>query len=115
MGGESDDGDGCQLVQAFQLADFNCGLKTVQLGHFTVHQNHIKAIGSCPYGAGLKHLKSLTSLRWLSLDNTQVTDAGLEHLKDLTNLGDLDLRGTQVTDAGVKKLEAALPDTLIHR
>ena len=36
--------------------------------------------------AGLEHLKGLTQLRELNLNDTQVTDAGLEHLKGLTQL-----------------------------
>ena len=37
-------------------------------------------------GAGLAHLKGLTSLEALYLENTQVGDEGLRHLKDLTRL-----------------------------
>jgi hypothetical protein len=45
----------------------------------------------------------------LSLAGTQVTDAGLPHLKALTKLSALDLDNTHVTDAGVNKLKRALP------
>ena len=34
--------------------------------------------------AGLVHLKGLTKLEWLYLNNTQVANAGLVHLKGLT-------------------------------
>lgn len=34
----------------------------------------------------LGHLKSLTGLRWLCLDGTQITGAGLVHLEGLTKL-----------------------------
>jgi hypothetical protein len=53
--------------------------------------------------AGLVHLKGLTSLTYLSI-NDQVTDAGLEHLKGLTGLQKLVLSGTDVTDAGLEHL-----------
>lgn len=65
--------------------------------------------------AGLVHLEGLTKLDWLWLSDTKVTDAGLVHLKALTKLRFLDLRATKVTAAGVKKLQAALPDCRIIR
>ena len=36
--------------------------------------------------AGLEHLKGLTQLHKLGLNNTKVSDAGLEHLNGLTQL-----------------------------
>ena len=45
----------------------------------------------------LAHLRRLTRLEYLSLDDTQVTDAGLEHLTGLTQLQKLFLSGPQVT------------------
>ena len=62
---------------------------------------------------GLEHLKGLTKLKKLSLRNTRITDAGLVHLKGLTNLESLNCRSTQVTDKGVKKLQQALPNCTI--
>jgi hypothetical protein len=58
--------------------------------------------------AGLKHLKGLTQLRWLFLQETQATDADLEHVMGLTQLEALRLCGTQVTDAGLKHLEGLM-------
>ena len=55
--------------------------------------------------AGLEHLKGLTNLRFLFLDETKVTDAGLEHLKGLTNLQGPWLAKTKVTDTGLEHLE----------
>jgi Leucine-rich repeat (LRR) protein len=52
----------------------------------------------------LSELGSLTSLRYLHLNRTQVTNAGLEHLERLTSLKWLDLSHTQVTDAGLSQL-----------
>ena len=51
-----------------------------------------------------EHLNGLTSLRFVDLGDTQVTDAGLEHLKGLTSLRFLDLADTQVSDAGLQHL-----------
>ena len=59
------------------------------------------------------HLKALTKLKRLDLENTQVTDAGLVHLKGMTNLKRLYLDNTQVTDEGVKKLQQVLPNCRI--
>ena len=61
------------------------------------------------------HLKGLTKLEILRLNNTQITDSGLEHLKGVTNLKYLELTGTQVTDAGVAELQKALPKCGISR
>jgi len=55
--------------------------------------------------AGLEHLKGLTRLTALTLNNTRVSDAGLEHLKELTSLTTLGLSGTRVSDAGLKHLK----------
>ena len=40
---------------------------------------------------GLAHLKSLTTLRYLYLKGTRVTDTGLKHLKTLKNLETINL------------------------
>ena len=42
-----------------------------------------------------------------------MTDAGLEHLKGLTKLETLNLEQTKVTDAGVKRVQQALPKCAI--
>jgi internalin A len=65
--------------------------------------------------AGLAHLKSLTALSTLVLDDTQINDAGLTHLKDLRSLSELDVHNTHVTDDGVKELQQALPKLDIRR
>jgi Leucine-rich repeat (LRR) protein len=58
---------------------------------------------------GLKHLGTLTSLKYLSLRFcNKVSDIGLQHLAGLTNLTWLELTETQVTAAGVAKLEKVL-------
>jgi len=53
----------------------------------------------------LVHLKELTNLTRLHLENTKITDKGLEQLKGLTNLEYLNLYGDNVTDAGLVNLE----------
>ncbi len=65
---------------------------------------------------GLEHLKGLTQLEVLYLDDTQITDAGLEHIKGLTQLELLNLQVTnQITDEGVKKFHQALPKCSIRQ
>lgn len=53
--------------------------------------------------AELPALKLLTSLEWLSLSHTRITDAGLEYLP--TGLKYLWLEGTAITDAGLAPLQ----------
>jgi hypothetical protein len=65
--------------------------------------------------AGLPHVRGLTQLESLHLDNTQVTDAGLVHLWGLTQLQCLSIQETQVTEAGVAELKKALPNVQIIR
>ena len=47
----------------------------------------------------------LSTLRVLSLPETNVSDEGVAHLKRLENLERLDLYGTQISDAGLQELE----------
>jgi hypothetical protein len=47
--------------------------------------------------------------------SSSVTDAGLTHLKGLTQLWTLDLDDTNVTDEGVKRLQRELPQRMIRR
>ena len=54
--------------------------------------------------SGLEHLKGLTNLTGLFLDNTEVTDADLKCLEGLTKLEYLSVRGTKVTGAGLENL-----------
>ena len=65
--------------------------------------------------ADLEHLKYLSQLEVLLIDNTQVTDAGLENLKGLKHLNRLYLSETKVTDEGIKRLQQALPNCRIYR
>jgi hypothetical protein len=54
--------------------------------------------------AGLSHLKGLTKLQILKLQQTSISDAGLAALRPLTALQCLDLEGTDVSDAGLTQL-----------
>lgn len=51
--------------------------------------------------AGLAQVARLTHLQELHLDNTPVTDTGVAQLAPLTELRILDFKGTRVTDAGL--------------
>jgi beta-lactamase regulating signal transducer with metallopeptidase domain len=59
--------------------------------------------------AGLGHLAGLADLETLSLNYTRTTDAGLEHLKRLSRLRSLALLEADVTAAGLRALTKALP------
>ena len=61
------------------------------------------------------HLKGLTKLKTLYLNDTQVSDTELAHLKGLTKLTNLEFDVTRVTDAGVAELKKALPRCRISR
>ncbi|MEX1076768.1 MAG: hypothetical protein WED27_10000, partial [Pirellulales bacterium] len=50
----------------------------------------------------------LVKLRWLNLDNTQLTDTGLTALADMQALAFLHVGSTAVSNAGIDRL-AALP------
>jgi hypothetical protein len=53
---------------------------------------------------GLVRVKGLTRLEVLELGRTKVTDKGLLHLRGFAKLRSLDLGGTEVTDAGLAHL-----------
>ena len=78
-------------------------------GHVVEVSLKLSAITDAGLEQLTEHLKGLTSLRSLDLNNTQVTDAGLEHLKGLTNLATLHLWNTPITDAGLAEIKEALP------
>ena len=64
-------------------------------------------------GTGLAHLKKLSGLTTLILDNTNISDAGLVHMKKLPNLEYLSLSRSEVTNEGIAELRKALPDCKI--
>lgn len=63
----------------------------------------------------LYRVSSLTDLKELRLNGTQVTDTGLAHLQGLKKLERLSLHSTHVTDTGVAALQRALPGLIIDR
>jgi peroxiredoxin len=67
--------------------------------------------------AGLVHLKGLTLLETLRLENRQIGDAGLAHLGGLTSLKTLYIGGTQVTDAGLAHIKnmTELESLCVHK
>ena len=66
--------------------------------------------------AGLEHLKGLTNLKILNLENNEgVSDLGLVQMRGLTNLRELNLNGTKATAAGIQELQKVLPKVqIIH-
>lgn len=59
-------------------------------------------------------LLKCSTLEYLCIRDSQVTDRGLERLRELRNLKLLVLYGTQVTPEGVKRLQEALPNCQIN-
>jgi hypothetical protein len=57
----------------------------------------------------LKVLRQLTTLGFLSLNRTQITDAGLAHLQGMRSLSGLFVVGTGVTEEGIAALKKATP------
>lgn len=66
-----------------------------------VNDRDVASLADCP------------ELKWLVLDNTDVSDAGLAFLHGLTKLRRLYVRGSRVSADGVAQLEAALPDVTV--
>ena len=67
--------------------------------------------------SGMAHLKDLTSLETLRVENTQVGDEGLAYISGLTSLKTLVLGGTQITDAGLAHIRnmTKLENLCVHR
>lgn len=55
--------------------------------------------------AGLKSLQSLVHLRYLDLSYTSITNEGLASLRDMASLEVLCLKGTQVSDDGMRHVQ----------
>jgi hypothetical protein len=64
--------------------------------------------------ATLVHLRAMTSLELIQLDNAPVTDAGLVHLAGMRNLRTLRLKNTRVTENGIAELKRALPGLMVE-
>jgi hypothetical protein len=62
---------------------------------------------------GLVHLKALSNLQSLKLDQTGISDAGLIHLQGLSGLKALDLYRTRITKEGLRFVGQALPHTMV--
>lgn len=71
-------------------------------------------LGRSTTDAGLVHLRGLTSLRSLDMQNTQITDAGLESLSGLTGLVQIYTHGSKITEAGVQSLKQRLPKLIVE-
>jgi hypothetical protein len=64
--------------------------------------------------AGLVNLSGLRNLEYLSLESTKVIGPGLTHLKDLPNLAILDLCYTDITDEGLEGFRGWKASTTIY-
>jgi AhpC/TSA family len=65
--------------------------------------------------AGLEQLKGMTNVFSMNLEGTAITDRGLGSLKSITSLKFVHLTGTQVTDGGIQTLKQARPDLQVKR
>src|SRR5262245_11144674 len=73
-------------------------LKSLQLTHLSLWKTRVS-------DAGVRHLRQMTTLRMLTLDETQITDAAMEDVGELVNLDDwLGLTDNRLTDAAVPHL-----------
>jgi hypothetical protein len=63
----------------------------------------------------VKHLKGVTTLEVLILDEIHLSGENLGHLKKMTRLDLVFLEGNQVTDATIKRVQQALPKCEIRR
>lgn len=59
--------------------------------------------------ADMKYVRYLWPCHGVSLRNTKITDDGLQELHGLS-LNEIDLRGTKVTPAGIKELRQSIPN-----
>lgn len=62
---------------------------------------------------GLKQLGDLAQLQVLVLGKTDITDRGLSELAQLPTLKEIYLYPADVSEAAVRRLQIALPETLI--
>jgi hypothetical protein len=60
-------------------------------------------------------LGSLKGITWLSILDSNLTDAGLKHLEGLKTLETLDIKGSKVTDAGIAAFKKARPKCKVSR
>ncbi len=86
------------------LLDIEASWRLDQAGHIVfVHMG--SPAGSPRFtDAELKHVATLSELRELILDHSNISDDGLVHLSGLTNLRTLYLSNTHVSDKGMQRL-----------
>ena len=70
---------------------------------------------SGPTDNDLQPLAVFGKLQVLNLSNTPITDNGVIYLIRLHGLKALHLKNTQITDEGIRRLQEALPETMIYR
>ncbi len=65
--------------------------------------------------AGIASLAGMMRLKKLQLDRTEITDYGLLMLSNLGGLEEIDLLGTKVTDGGQEAFHQAVANAMIVR
>ena len=65
-------------------------------------------------GHNIQSLSALPNLGTLNLvDCLEISDDAVEPLASLKHLDHLDIRGTSISEEGAKRLERALPNTMV--
>jgi hypothetical protein len=73
----------------------------------------VPAEGTRDKHAGLVYVRQMDQIEVLDLAITQVTDEGVRHLRTMRTLRRLNFEGSGPTEAGIAELKQALPDTKI--
>jgi Leucine Rich repeat len=79
------------------------------------HLRRLKLFATNVTDAELVHLRALTQVTYLLLNESGITDAGLSQLARMLQLQELDLSLTSVTDEGVKKFLQGMPNCRVER
>ncbi|MDA0834349.1 MAG: hypothetical protein O2955_16400 [Planctomycetota bacterium] len=85
-----------KLTSMDELPEESFIIGSVDLNQTEVTDNHLKS------------LEGLTTVTYLGLHSTYVTDVGLDFIKDFKNLQEIELSYTPITDEALRKL-AELP------
>jgi hypothetical protein len=75
----------------------------------------LNAIGPKVTNLGMRYLRGMTSIERLDITDAKISDSAVNDLITLTGLKQLILNGTQITDVGIERLQRALPECEVIR